>query len=892
MELPSNKRSYVNSPTVLIVCDSTSLIKDLISELAEKDLSVVVVSKHRSVLSNIYKNNQRVFFMQSSENLQEKFSKINYLIYVNKCNEKDYKNTKSLLKNLKKEIFVYKKLVKKFSPKPAFLLYGMHGGGASEKFLLKLKKYFKEIKSSGMLILYGDLISSSKETCFLSDLYFNLVKGVKNNRIKIHKNTIYYPISTKELSFHATRLLFSMKAYGRSVLVLGRPLIKETLERIVESRLVFLTRKESCRFVLPHDEKIVSRKKSKLVVGEAYKSLKEWAFLKGSDRSGSKAGFVSIKKLLKETAVIRQFSNLFVYHKLKIITFFILIFFLLPLVLISFSMGFLFLSKIFFERNFVYLSTASANTSHFVSSKNHRYLLATEEIPVVGLYFKLFIKPSQILKLQTESSVGGLEIVDAFSEIFRKILFKENLDSEALVQKLVFDLDNFYQKIGFLEGEVSDNESIGVRFVSMPIKNVDLASIRRKTLLIKNFSQNLPKLLGADKPKKYAFIFQNNSSLRPTGGSIEALLIVDFSGSKITGEIFEDASWPDKNLSGKVEPPAVINKYFEMDQWYFRDSNWDPDFPSSASQIEFFLDRGLDLSLEGLIALDKEFLYKFLKILNRKNSAENLDRFFYENNKAQNHLKETDEYPLASLVKSVLGDEYDLDKRKTLQVIKEIYSGLNNRNIQVYAKDVGVSKNLSDLSWDGSFLKYECFEPCFSEFISVIESAHKGDSSAILREAQMSLNFQEGIIKRKLTFYMQNQGRETYKVYLRLFTNPDVGFSPVSLNYGYEDETTDPEIRSARGLKEAGVYFEIEPKQSLVTVFFWEGVGVQDFSKKGEFLLNWRKQAGVDQYPLEVVMTLPYDVDVFSDSLDTLTDKGVFRYNTLLDQDIVLRYFW
>ena len=37
-----------------------------------------------------------------------------------------------------------------------------------------------------------------------------------------------------------------------------------------------------------------------------------------------------------------------------------------------------------------------------------------------------------------------------------------------------------------------------------------------------------------------------------------------------------------------VDPPVAIKKYLGVDRWYLRDSNWSPDWPTSAKNIQWF----------------------------------------------------------------------------------------------------------------------------------------------------------------------------------------------------------------------------------------------------------------------------------------------------------------
>lgn len=130
----------------------------------------------------------------------------------------------------------------------------------------------------------------------------------------------------------------------------------------------------------------------------------------------------------------------------------------------------------------------------------------------------------------------------------------------------------------------------------------------------------IPQLLGFDKPKTYLVQLLNNTELRPGGGFIGAYAVVRFTNGKpelltVNGTEVLDSLAPAEKLP---EPPAPIKKYLKVERWYFRDSNWYPDFASSSVW-------GLDLygrengllasEVDGVIGFTPTVVEDILKIL-------------------------------------------------------------------------------------------------------------------------------------------------------------------------------------------------------------------------------------------------------------------------------------
>lgn len=93
-----------------------------------------------------------------------------------------------------------------------------------------------------------------------------------------------------------------------------------------------------------------------------------------------------------------------------------------------------------------------------------------------------------------------------------------------------------------------------------------------------------PKLLGADRPISYLVAYQNSNELKATGGFIGSASVLTVRRG-IASQLFEGSGIVD-NLS--VPPPEPVAYYNGEPAWLFRDSNWSPDFPTTAALERFF----------------------------------------------------------------------------------------------------------------------------------------------------------------------------------------------------------------------------------------------------------------------------------------------------------------
>ncbi len=128
----------------------------------------------------------------------------------------------------------------------------------------------------------------------------------------------------------------------------------------------------------------------------------------------------------------------------------------------------------------------------------------------------------------------------------------------------------------------------------------------------------IEKLLGFEAPRTYLVLFLNNTELRPGGGFIGSYAVVQVDKGvphiiKVEGTEIIDNSAPDAYLT----PPAVLQKYLLIKKWQFRDSNWSPDFPTSASSslALYRAERGAQANaIDGIIAFTPSVVEKLLEV--------------------------------------------------------------------------------------------------------------------------------------------------------------------------------------------------------------------------------------------------------------------------------------
>ncbi len=144
----------------------------------------------------------------------------------------------------------------------------------------------------------------------------------------------------------------------------------------------------------------------------------------------------------------------------------------------------------------------------------------------------------------------------------------------------------FWYRSGGLQKAIISQ--VGERFFSMEEVNKPVVNENGEIVMISekigaNFVQ---KFFGFERPQTHLVLFLNNTELRPAGGFIGTYAVITLNRAnpeivKVEGTEILDNLAP-KNFPS--DPPDPIREFLGLERWYFRDSNWSPDFATAAAK--------------------------------------------------------------------------------------------------------------------------------------------------------------------------------------------------------------------------------------------------------------------------------------------------------------------
>ncbi len=508
-------------------------------------------------------------------------------------------------------------------------------------------------------------------------------------------------------------------------------------------------------------------------------------------------------------------------------------------------------------------------------------------VPLFSNFYKPAASYSYILNNSNSITERGYGLISQGHILVNNIFSDKGYDLLALQKEIVTNLDYIETKLAFTQGELKNYSNL--------YNKVDITEYRKLVTNINKLFYEIPDLLGINKNKKYLILLQNNMELRPTGGFIGSFALISFNSGNI-GEIsVQDVYSADGQLKGHIEPPEPIKKYLKEANWFLRDSNWNPDFTISAKQAKWFLEKEIDISVDGVIAIDMNVIKDYLEIsgpifLDDYQTEITSDNF-YEKTQAE---VEKNFFPgstkkasfITALTKEITSTLFEGAQDNITEIAKLLYTNLQEKHIQIYLNNEKTKEPLANLNWDGGFNYVQCSNNCISDHLAIVE-ANLGVNKAnyyIQRNYELTVNINEKRLIRNLKVIFKNSAGlamgETgvYKNYARIYIplNSELNFVRINQNL----LATDTKIVS--GQKEVGLYFELPPEQIKTLDLSWSESHGIDLQKAGEYILNLRKQAGI---PSE-------NITIKINSIDSVDLNPNASYNTLFAKDIYTKTTW
>lgn len=428
-------------------------------------------------------------------------------------------------------------------------------------------------------------------------------------------------------------------------------------------------------------------------------------------------------------------------------------------------------------------------------------------------------------------------------------------------------------------------------------------------------SQLIPKISGYPNETNYLFLLQNKDELRPTGGFIGTYGIVSLSAGEIerfdTHDIYH-MDMPVKD-SLKVEPPAEIKKYLGVPNWYMRDANWSPDWPTSAQKIQWFYDQenklltgknrinNFDSQFNGVIGVTTDFITSLLHLV----GPITVEGVEYNENNFSNLLEYRVERGYTQLGvskwqrKEVIGEIGRQLKIKLLdfpvdrwnEILNIMNENFQKKNILIYMDDPGLQTMVREQGWSGELKNVS------GDYVMVVDSnmASFKTDAVISRSLNYSIEAVNNGLLAKLKISYSHQGgadwRTTkYRTYTRVYVPK--GAKLIKAEGNTEDQVL---VREEFDKTYFGAFISIGPGQIGNLYFEYQlPQNITDQLMNGKYSLYMQKQPGKNIDNLDIDLKFIDNIKSYSPTgfyVNKIGNNGInWQSNLNKDQELEVNF--
>jgi len=446
-----------------------------------------------------------------------------------------------------------------------------------------------------------------------------------------------------------------------------------------------------------------------------------------------------------------------------------------------------------------YFSDAENNFSLAKDQLNDINILLQPILKIIPYEGKTLSDAENLLEIGQNLSYVGEKIAEIFNYFYN--------DSSKMTEKII----NVQAQINELVPIVQDcatriddvnPKAIPAEFTDQfDLVKEQIKSFNQDLQTLNSFSEFLLNVLGHEQKKRYLIVFQNNRELRPTGGFMGSLALVDFFQGEIKNiEIPGGGTYDYQGtLYERLIPPEPL--LLVNDLWQFQDANWFYDFETSAKKIEWFFQKAGGATVDGIITVNATLIEELLQYIPAIEMTEygkiiDADNFINETQKAVELEYDRQENKpkqfIAELTPKVLESVFNATDENLSQIMKTLNQSFAKKEIQIYMTDPDLQSKVRDYNWAGEIKQTS------KDYLAVVSINLRGGKTDHVIDQDITLNTQideNGYITNTVTIKRTHLGQPenifeniTNNTYLKIFVPRGSqlmsasGFTPIDQN--------------------------------------------------------------------------------------------------------------
>jgi hypothetical protein len=427
--------------------------------------------------------------------------------------------------------------------------------------------------------------------------------------------------------------------------------------------------------------------------------------------------------------------------------------------------------------------------------------------------------------------------------------------------------------------------------------------------------QVAPALLGAEGPRSYLLLAQNNDELRGTGGFISGVGLLRFDQGRMDATL-QDSYAVDDWSNPHPDAPEPLLTHMKAEVLALRDANWWPDFPTSARAAQALYAQDQKVTTDGVVAFDLDFVRALVAALGPlqltgyqepvtgDNIVTAMRTVWAQPVDAAGTVEQAQTSDWWGHRKDFMGDLMQGALAKVQSgavapgplawVIKE---ALEKRQLQVSVNDPAVETLLANNRWNGAV------DPGPGDFWLVVDSnvgwnkvnpriTQRISYTVTLAEdgpprAEMVIAYQHAsepsdqpcVHEARYGDSYEDMMNRCYFNYLRVFV-PAGATLRESTGLEPGTETVGP---VSGGVQSWEGYFVLPPGATQQVRFVYDLP--QTFDQDGRYTLRIQKQAGAQPWPVTVTLNTPPGQEMQPITPGAVVEDGRMMWSLQLDRD-------
>ncbi|MEK9157110.1 MAG: DUF4012 domain-containing protein [Patescibacteria group bacterium] len=422
------------------------------------------------------------------------------------------------------------------------------------------------------------------------------------------------------------------------------------------------------------------------------------------------------------------------------------------------------------------------------------------------------------------------------------------------------------------------------------------------------FASVAREFAGVDAETQFLILYLNNAELRPGGGFIGAYSLMNIDKGQIVEFSTEDSYFADQFVEGSdayyVAPPAPIQNYLGIPEWYFRDASWSPSFVQTAQDARQLLRQELSFGNQPVpdahhvIGITPDFIEEVLRLVGpiSANGATYTADNVYELLQYQveqgfvdvGTAYEDRKLALKIVSKTMIERLLEMSPTSWIDFFAVFHDELNNKHVAFASTDTDTQAFLEDAGWAGIVAPSSVDDVFF--FVDANLGALKTDPVVDRNITYRVSPSVSGGYRATATIVYTNNGVADYKTgQYRTYAQLFVPFGAVFVSSS--GTTREVFTEQSLGMTSFGTFLEVELGESRTVSFTYDlPETVVHAIERGVYTLGAFKQMGAR----DNLLTLDLDFGTNLVAADPQEDpehygNTQYEYITTLSSDAIFR---